>query len=197
MKTIIFNLKKTVMKKFIQITSILTIVLVTLFSCKKEEVEQKKEEQFSIAMKVVNGKSTENAIVIGNKEELKAALTGKEGPIYFKKAAKANNVFIPIVGEGTGPVNPSLPCQDEINAYYSEHIAEWQQAANQSCTTFMICLTCPNANGGLYVTYVIKPNSPRCTIATSFEAQFNLAAFDFGDDQLDSEAVAAHIKNNK
>jgi hypothetical protein len=195
MKTIIINLKKTVMKKFIKVTSILTIAAITFFACKKEAAEQKKEGQLSVAMKIVTGKSTENAVIIGTKAELKAALMGKEGPVYLKKIAKANNVFIPIVGEGPDPVDPSEPCWDEIDAYFSEHIAGWQQAANQSCTNVMICLTCPNAGGGLYVMYVIRPNSPKCAIATSLEAQFSLAAFDFGDDQLEGEAVAAYIRN--
>jgi hypothetical protein len=195
MKTIIINLKKTVMKNFIKIVGIATITVVSLFACKKETADQNKEEQFSAALTVVTGKSTESGIVIGTNAELKRALSHKEGPIYLRKVAKANNVFIPIVGEGPGPLNPSLPCWDEIEAYASEHQAEWQQAANASCRTIMICLTCPNAGGNLYVTYIIKPNSPRCTIATAFEAQFNLAAFDFGNDELESEAVAAHIKN--
>jgi hypothetical protein len=195
MKTIIINLKKTVMKKFIQVISILTIAVVALFACKKEEAEQKKEGQLSVAMKITTAKSTENAVIIGSKAELKAALTEKEGPIYLRKVAKANNVFIPIVGEGPGPLDPSQPCRAEIDAYLSEHIAGWQQAANQSCSNVLICLTCPNAGGGLYIMYIIRPNSPKCTIATTFEVQFNLAAFDFGNDQLESEAVAAHIKN--
>jgi hypothetical protein len=195
LKTINIYLKKTVMKNFIQIIGILTIAIVCFCACKKQEVEQNKEDQFSVSTKLVMGKSTENAIIIGTKAVLKAALAKKEGPLYLKKIAKANNVFIPIVGEGPDPLDPSRPCREEIDAYYSEHIAEWQQAANQSCTTIMMCLTCPKAAGGLYVTYIIRPNNPRCTIATTFEDQFNLFAFNFGNDQLENEAVAAHIKN--
>lgn len=185
------------MKKFIQITGILTITAISFFACKKEtaEQEQQKEEQFSVAMKVATEKSTENAIVIGTKAELKAALAEKEGAVYLKKVAKANNLFIPIVGEGTGPVNPILPCEDEITAYVNAHKAEWQQQANQTCTNVMVCVTCPNAGGGLFVMYIIKPTSPRCAIALPFEEQFKLAAFNFGNNQWESEAVAAFIKN--
>ncbi|WP_199141030.1 hypothetical protein [Pedobacter sp. ASV12] len=184
------------MKKFIQITGILTIAVVTFFSCKKEKTEQKEEERFSVAMKVVTAQTTENAVIIGTKAELKAALAAKEGPVYLKKIAKTNNLFIPIVGEGSGPSNPMLPCNQEIDAYVNAHQAEWQQQANQTCTTVMVCVTCPNAGGGLYVMYIIKPTSPRCAIALPFEQQFKLAAFNFGNDQLESEAVASFIKNN-
>lgn len=184
------------MKKFIQITSILTIAAIALFACKKDLPEQKKEEQFSVAMKVATAETTENAIIIGTKAELKAALEGKEGPVYLKKIAKANNLFIPIVGEGTGPVNPMLPCNQEIDAYVNAHKAEWQQLANQTCTNVMVCVTCPNAGGGLYVMYIIKPTSPRCAIALPFEQQFKLAAFNFGSNELESEAVASFIRKN-
>lgn len=187
------------MKKFIQIVGILTITIVSLFACKKDEATKTKEERFSVAINVAAGDASEAAIVIGTKAELKAAMAQKEGPIYLKKVAKRNNVFIPIVGEGTGPVGPVDPtslCRDEINAYVSAHMASWQQTANQTCRNVMVCLTCPNAGGGLYIMYVIKPTNPKCFIATAFETQFNLAVFDFGDGDLEGEAVAAHIKNN-
>ncbi|TKC10450.1 hypothetical protein FA048_09705 [Pedobacter polaris] len=182
------------MKKFIQIIGLLSIALVTLFACKKNEVEVKKEDRFSVGLQAATARGSENAILIGTKAELKAALTAKEGPVYLKKVATANNVFIPIKGEGPGPLNPSEPCWDEIEAYVSAHLAEWQLAANQTCSNVTVCLTCPNAGGGLYVMYVIKPTSPKCNLLEAFEAQFSLAAFDFGNDQLESEAVAAHIK---
>lgn len=182
------------MKKFIKITSLLSIALVTLFACKKNESEVKQEDRFSVALKVASARSSENAVIIGTKAELKAALTGNEKPIFLKKIATANNVFIPIEGDGPDPVDPGQLCWDEINAYYNAHIAGWRQTANQTCTNVMVCLTCPNAGGGLYVMYVIRSTSPKCNILEAFEAQFSLAAFNFGNGSLESEAVAAHIK---
>ncbi|MCJ0741677.1 hypothetical protein [Pedobacter montanisoli] len=182
------------MKKFIQIIGVLALALVTVFACKKSGEEVKKEERFSIAMKVAaaNG-NTENAIIIGSKTELKTALSEKYVPIYVKKVSASNNVFIPIVGEPVLP-NPNKLCWDEIDAYVNAHKAEWQQQANQTCSTVLVCVTCPNTGGGLYVLYVIKPTSPKCTIYEAFEMQFNISAFNFTNNQLESEAVASFIK---
>ncbi|TCC91653.1 hypothetical protein EZ428_07790 [Pedobacter frigiditerrae] len=182
------------MEKFIKITSLLSLALVTFFACKKDVTEVKQEDRFSVDLKVASAKGSENAVIIGTKAELKAALTASEKPIFLKKIATANNVFIPIEDEGPDPVDPGQLCWDEINAYYNAHIAGWQQAANQNCTNVMVCLTCPNAGGGLYVMYVIRPTSPKCNVLEAFEAQFSLAAFNFGNGELESEAVATHIK---
>lgn len=180
------------MKKSIKIIGTLAITLVTIFACKKSGEEPQKEERFSVNMQVATkGTSGENAILIGTKTELKAALNGKEDAIYLKKVSTASNVFIPIVG----PIkNPNDLCWDEINAYVNAHKAEWQATANQNCQTVLVCVTCPNAGGGLYVMYAIKPNSPKCTIYEQLEMQFNLAAFNFGDNELESEAVASFVK---
>lgn len=182
------------MKNSIKIIGTLALALVTLFACKKNEEEIKKEDQFSVAMKIATQRGvTENAIVIGTKAELKAALTQNEGPVYLKKVATNNHVFAPVVGPL--PADPGKNCWDEINAYYQANIAQWQQTANETCTNVMVCLTCPNAGGGLYVMYIIKPNNFKCNMAEAFEAQFSLAAFNFGNNDLESEAVAAHIKS--
>lgn len=183
------------MKKFIKIISLLSIALVTLFACKKDVAELKQEDRFSVGLNVASAKGSENAVIVGTKAELKAALTANEKPIFLKKIATANNVFIPIDDEGPDPVDPGQLCWDEINAYYNAHIAGWRQTANQTCTNVMVCLTCPNAGGGLYVMYVIRPTSPKCNMLEAFEAQFTLAAFNFGNGQLEGEAVAAHIKS--
>jgi len=183
------------MKNFIKIIGLASVILVGIFACKKDEVVVKKEERFSIDINLATDRGTTNAIIIGTKAELKTSLMGKDGAIYLKKVSSSNNVFVPIDDQGPMPGDPMKACHDEISAYYAANIDAWQQVANQNCRNFMACITCPNAGGGLYVMYLIKPNSPKCTILEAFEAQFNLAAFKFTDGELESEAVAAHIKN--
>lgn len=180
------------MKKSIKIIGTLAIALVTIFACKKTEEEPQKEERFSVNMQVAAGRgNAENAILIGTKAELKAALTEKEKTVYLKKVSTGNNVFAPVVGPVKEPIDL---CWDEINAYVNAHRAEWQAIANQTCKPFLVCVTCPNAGGGLYVMYAIQPNSANCVVLEQFEAQFSLAAFNFGDNELESEAVASFVK---
>ncbi len=82
------------MKKFIKMISLLSIALVTLFACKKNESEVKQEDRFSVGLKVASARGSENAVVIGTKAELKAALTANEKPIFLKKIATGNNVSL-------------------------------------------------------------------------------------------------------
>lgn len=186
------------MKKSIKIIGIFSLALVTLFACKKDSEEIKKEERFSVAMKIGTARGgSEDAILIGSKAELKAALTKSEGKVYLKKVSEKNNVFVPVVDGTVGPVDPVNPidlCWNEIDAYYNAHVGTWKDQANQTCKDVVVCLTCPNAGVGLYVLYVIKPTSIKCTVMDSFEAQFSLVAFNYNNNQLDSEAVANHIK---
>ncbi|RKD14443.1 hypothetical protein BCY91_08190 [Pelobium manganitolerans] len=59
--------------------------------------------------------------------------------------------------------------------------------------TVYVCLTCPNAGGGLYVLYAIKPNSIKCAeVAYAEMPAFKL--FTYGKTQYDSEAVSAYIR---
>lgn len=197
MKQSIFNLlKNTIMKKSIKIIGIFALALVTLFACKKDGEEIQKDERFSVAMKVATARGgSEAAILIGSKDELKTALTKNEGKVYLKKVSEKNNVFIPVVGDPVGPVDPVNPidlCWDEIDAYYDANVGTWREQANATCKDVIVCLTCPNAGAGLYVLYVIKPNSPKCMVMDSFEAQFSLVAFNYNE--LDSEAVGNLIK---
>ncbi|WP_293302178.1 hypothetical protein [Pedobacter sp. UBA4863] len=186
------------MKKSIKIIAVLAIALVTLFACKKDKEEVRKEERFSVGMKVATARGgTEAAILIGTKAELKAALTQKDGKVYLKKVSEKNNVFVPVVDGTVGPVDPVKPidlCWKEIDAYYEANVGTWREQANQNCKDVVVCLTCPNAGVGLFVLYVIKPNSPKCLVLDAFEAQFSLSAFNFNNNQLDSEAVANIIK---
>ncbi len=179
------------MKKSIQIIGILALALVTIFACKKDE-EPQKTERFSINMQLATkGSSSENAIIIGTKAELKEALKTPGEPVYVKKVSVANNVFAPVVGPVKDPANL---CWEEINAYVDAHRAEWQATANQNCQTVLVCVTCPNAGGGLYVMYAIKPNSPKCVVYEQFEMQYSLATFNFSDKELESEAVANYVR---
>lgn len=182
------------MKKHMHIIGILALALVTIFACKKDGEEVKKEDdRFSVAIKVAAGKeSTENAILIGNKAALKAALSKKGAPVMIKKVANKNNVFIP-VNDDVKPVDPSEACWSEITAYAAAHRNEWQALANQTCTTVIRCITCPNAGGGLFVMYAIEPNSINCA-AIDFETAYALAKFNFNDSELEGEAVASVIR---
>ncbi len=183
------------MKKSIQIIGVLALALVTIFACKKDSEDIQKEERFSVALKVAGEKGTiENAILIGTKAELKTALSAKAKPVMLKKISSSNNVFVPV--DDVKPVDPSEGCWAEITAYASAHMAEWQQLANQTCTTVLRCLTCPNAGGGLYVMYAIEPNSINCTVL-EFEMQHALVKFNFNDNELEGEAVASVIRNNR
>jgi len=183
------------MKKHIHIIGILALALVTIFACKKDGEDIKKEdERFSVAIKVAAGKeSTENAILIGTKAALKVALTTKGEPVMIKKVANKNNVFIPIGDDDVEPVDPSEACWDEINAYAAARRNEWQALANQTCTTVIRCITCPNAGGGLFVMYAIAPNSIKCAVL-DFESAYSLAKFNFNDNELEGEAVASVIR---
>lgn len=175
----------------------LSFILSITFACKKEkEVKLETEQQYSVAIQKSSFKAeNENAIVVGSKSELETLFSGKTDRVYLKKAAEKNNLFIPVVGTGTtGPVDPVDPidfCWDEINNYYQSHYQQWQAIANQNCKPYVTCITCPNSGGGLYVMYVIKPNSPKCNVANPFP--YELAKFNFTVSDYDSEAVALAI----
>ncbi|MNK09094.1 hypothetical protein D3C87_270440 [compost metagenome] len=184
------------MKKSIQIIGVLALALVTIFACKKDGEELEKEERFSVGIKVASEKGgTENAILIGSKADLKAALTPKAKPVFLKKVSSSNNVFVPVLDDVT-PVNPGEACWAEVTAYAAAHMAEWQQMANQTCTTVLRCITCPNAGGGLFVMYAIAPNSINCTVL-ELEMQHNFVKFNFNDNELNGEAVASVIRSNR
>ena len=184
------------MKNRIQIIGILALALVTFFACKKDAEELQKDDRFSVAIKVAAERgTTENAILVGSKAELKAALSKKGEPVIIKKVSTKNNVFVPVLDD-VKPVDPSKGCWSEISAYAAAHMAEWQALANQTCTTVIRCITCPNSGGGLFVMYAIEPNSPNCNVL-EFEMQHSLAIFNYGDNELDSEAVASMISKGK
>ncbi len=179
------------MKKSIQIIGVLAVVLITLFGCKKKEVEIQKEERFSIAIKLANKQGgLDNAIMIGTEVELKAALAAKEKTVQLKKISKLNNVFLPVVGPTQEPVDPVAACWDEINAFVAEHKAEWQAIANANCITVYVCVPCPNVGLGLSPLMYTEPTSIKC-----FPRPFaSLAAsFKYSDDELDGEPVASFI----
>ena len=58
------------------------------------------------------------------------------------------------------------------------------------------CITCPNAGGGLFVMYAIEPNSVKCNVL-EFETMYNLVNFNYGETELEGEAVANLIKTGK
>ena len=182
------------MKKSIQIIGVVAVMLVTLFACKKNEPEVKKEEIFSVAIQVGTKAGSENAILIGTKEELKAALTQISRRVSLKRVSDKNNVFRPVVGAEPGdPADPNKPCWDEIDAIIAANMAEWQAIANANCMPFGICVPCPNAGIGVSPLVVIQPNSRKCNPLPTFELQYALISFPFGDGDLNGEAVAMHI----
>jgi hypothetical protein len=190
------------MKNSIKIIGTLAVILSITFACKKDKQDIKLEEQGKISapikMATMTGKS-ENAIIVGTNAELEAAFSGKQDRVLLKKAAEKNNLFIPVTGT-TGPVDPVDPselCWDEINSYYSEHIDGWLSIANQTCKPYTVCITCPNAGGGLYVMYVIKPTSPKCNISEATAVLYNFSKFNFTVGDYESDAVASYINPRK
>lgn len=190
------------MKNSIKTIGALVFILFTILACKKTEDPIKvkeKEQKYSVSMKVSSTKGdAEDAIIIGTKAELEKALSEKSGSVYLKKIAKNNNVFAPVTGTVTDdpkPVDPTMLCWKEIDAYYNANIAIWQQAANQTCENVYVCITCPNTGLGLFVFYSISPNSVKCATATDAAVNFSLSKFNFNDSELESESVSNHIKS--
>lgn len=166
-------------------------VLLALFACKKDEdnvVVEEKENLYAISIHMPNSRTkSEKAIVVGTKTELEGVLKGSGKPVALKKASAKNNVFVPVVG----PVKPPVDlCWEEIQDYYDAHVQEWLQIANANCQPYGVCLTCPNAGGGLFVLYEIKPTAAKCL---ALDAQFELAMFDFSENDFDTEAVGNFI----
>ena len=181
------------MKKSIQIIGVLAVVLVTLFGCKKKDVEVQKEERFSMAINMVTKAGNQNAIMIGTKAELKAALTEGKKRVLLKRVSERNNVYLPVVGQppvDPTPADPTQLCWDEIEATIAANIVAWQQSANQTCKPAMYCLGCPNVGLGLQALYPVTPN---CGTLPDFEANYGLLSFKYSNDELDSDAVAMLI----
>lgn len=179
------------MKKSIQIIGVLAVVLVTLFGCKKKEVEIQKEERFSVSINMVTKEGSQNAIMIGTKAELKAALTEENKRVMLKRVSVKNNVFLPVVGPSpVEPVDQIQLCWDEIDATIAANKGTWQELANQTCQPAMYCLGCPNVGLGLQALYPVYPTSIKCNVVP-FESL--LASFKYSNDELDGEAVASFI----
>ncbi|SFG65626.1 hypothetical protein [Pedobacter insulae] len=166
------------MKNSIKIFGSLAIIVSVLFACKKSNDEIKaaeKPQKFSVAIQMANTRDkVESGIVVGTKAELDKAFSETNTIVYLKKDATKANLFIPDTGT-TGPVDPVDPsalCWDEINSYYDAHIAGWLAIANQTCKPYLVCITCPNAGGGLYVMYMIKPTSFRCATIEPVSASY-------------------------
>lgn len=114
------------MKKSIQMIGAIVIALTVIFACKKNNDEPQKEERFCVAIKVAGDRgTTENAILVGNKAELKTTLSKKGEPVLIKKVSTKNNVFVPVLDD-IKPVDPTTACWTEITTYANEHKAEWQ-----------------------------------------------------------------------
>lgn len=180
------------MKNLIKTFGVLVLILCSIIACKKEEPVQSEEAEqlFSVAIEVATQRgTTEKAIMIGTKKELESAL--KEETTYLKKISVHNNVFAPVVGPVTPPVDL---CWEEINSFYNAHFEQWLQIANQTCQNVMVCLTCPKAGGGLFVMYDIAPTSPKCLTAT---AQLAFEKFDFSENDYDTDAVAQYITSRR
>ncbi len=180
------------MKKSIQIIGVLAVMLVTLFACKKNETEVKKEERFSVAINMVTKEGSQNAIMIGTKAELQAALAEGDKRTILKRVSLKNNVYTPVVGP-VEPIDQNKLCWDEIDATIAANSTAWQNAVNQTCKPAMYCLGCPNVGLGLNVLYAVNPTSIKCFVLPNFEAQYSLLSFPFGDGDLDGDAVAVHI----
>ncbi|TZF84703.1 hypothetical protein FW774_06890 [Pedobacter sp. BS3] len=190
------------MKNSTKIIGALAVILSITFACKKDKQDvqsEEKEQKFSAPIQMAAKGESENAIIIGTNTELEAAFSGKQDVVYLKKAASKNNLFVPVTGTvgPVDPVNPSELCWDEIHNYYSAHIDSWLSIANQTCKPLPVCITCPNAGGGLYVLYIIKPTSPRCNISEATAVLYNFSKFNFTANQYESESVSSYINTGK
>jgi hypothetical protein len=188
------------MKNLFKISLAFVLIFSTILACKKDSDDiklEQPEQQFSMAVKMASksGRS-ESGIVVGTKATLDKAFSSGNEKVLLKKISEKNNLFAPTTGT-TGPVDPIDPsalCWDEINAYVAAHKDGWLATANQTCQPVYACVTCPNAGGGLYVMYVIKPTSFKC--ATLEEASTHYVKFNFTSNDYNGEAVAAHINAN-
>lgn len=194
------------MKKHIVKIGTLAMMLLMAFGCEKRELglaeaEEAKEQKFAVVTQLTDLKGqSQKAIIVGTKDELKAALM-KDEPALLKKVAKMANILVPTGTIGpVGPTpNPHEACWDEIMAFRDAHIAEWQALANQHCQPVFRCIGCDIVGGGMAVDFIIHPNSRKCfdfPVAT-FEELFNLTPFNFGEADYDSGAVLEFIKNAK
>ncbi|HRO83696.1 MAG TPA: hypothetical protein PK110_02625 [Niabella sp.] len=185
------------MKKSITISSIIILLVIGILSCQKQEIPVNEEtvstQQFAGKSLFVNEKGeSEGAIIVGSNDELKAAFDNKEG-YMVRKASQSNNIFLPV-----GPVTPADPfkgCWKEIKDYYNAHYSTWLAQANATCRDVLVCLTCPNAGGGLYVLYVIKPTSIKCKEALA--AWESIKEFNIRKANYDSPEVADFIRKLK
>ncbi|HEX7366407.1 MAG TPA: hypothetical protein VF273_04885 [Pelobium sp.] len=190
------------MKNSTKIIGALSAIIFLSFACKKEKETTRIDGEQKYAVSIQKGNFSdkpESAVLIGTKASLETTFDGKKDVIYLKKISAKNNVFIDVTGtvDPLDPKNPIDLCWDEINAYYQQHYQEWQATANQNCKPFITCITCPKANAGLFVLYVIKPNSAKCNIAEAVSVMYNFNKFDFGSDDYDTEAVSAYINAKK
>lgn len=188
-----------------QITRIAVVVMALFmaFGCEKkelalEEVAETNLKRFAIVTEVLNLKGDkEKALIIGTKEELNVLM--KEGPTMLKRVSKRANILEPVV---TGPVGPDpydpyQACWDEIMAFYDANYEGWLAAANENCQDIWICAGC--SQGLMAMDFHIKPNARKCwpLAEASLEASFSLLEFNFGDDELESDAVFEFVKTAK
>lgn len=143
------------MKKYFSITLILALAVTVFSSCKKDQVKPDETEiTYAADMRIMaDGADPVNATLIGSKDQLNKAIDNPKGALV-QRIATGGNVFSPVLD----PIDSYAMCWAEVDAYYAAHIEEWQAIANRECREFLVCIGCPNAGGGLFVMYAIKPN---------------------------------------
>lgn len=186
---------------FTKIGILAVVIMFTLTSCDKDDTEPiepvQDKEMFAMGIEVRSDTGLmEKGILVGTEPELKKAIQGNEGEIYLTKESQANNIYIPNPDVGVSGDDTTDDCWNEITSYYNNNYNIWLQKANEYCKDVSICLTCPEAGGGLYVLYVIEPNSINCI--TDEELDFSLAyalkPFPYDPGDYESEEVSMYIK---
>ena len=191
------------MKNTMKMLGMLALVVLSLAACRKKEdakPQPQTTKQFAMAIQMQSQKSEpQKAILIGSKAELEAAAQNKEG-VRVMRVSDRNPLFRIYVPPVTGdpnkpdPYNPETACWKEIHAYYEAHYGEWLAQANANCRDVYVCLSCPKTNFGLNVLYYIQPNSPKCLVMEEEQHIVQMRPFDFGEEDYDTETVAAYIQ---
>lgn len=178
------------------------LLLLSLGACKKQHDAQPQTQtkKFAVAIQMESQRTEpQKAILIGSKSELEAAAKNKK-EVKIIRVSDKNPVFMiaPKTGDTkpVDPVDPSAPCMEEIHAYYEAHYQEWLNQANTHCRDIPVCLSCPKANFGLSVLYVIQPSSPKCYVMQA-ELHITMTPFNFGEDDYDGPKVADFIQTIK
>lgn len=183
------------MKKIMKISSILTVLVFTFFSCQKNDaVKPQEDKMYAIGTEVMSLTTgeLEPGIIIGTMKQFEDFFNSGEERVGVQQVSTVNNIFT------LHPVDSpyAVDCEDQYRRQFNEHYAEWLEEANEHCTRVVKILTCsiPDLDVAK-VSVTISPNAPKCKEIKAWAT--SLAAFDFAPGDYDGGAVTAYIHNLK